>query len=49
MSYIDEVKERIMQKNPNEPLYHQAIGEILDSLRLAIDKHEDEYRKTKLL
>lgn len=49
MSYIDEVKERIMHKNPNEPLYHQAIGEILDSLRLAIDKHEDEYRKTKLL
>ena len=31
-----------MQKNPNEPLYHQAMGEILDSLRLAIDRHEDD-------
>ena len=49
MSYVDEVNERLMKKNPNEPLYHQAVGEILDSLRLAIDKHEDEYRKTKLL
>jgi glutamate dehydrogenase (NADP+) len=49
MTYIDEVKARLMQKNPNEPLYHQAMGEILDSLRLAIDRHEDEYRKTKLL
>ena len=49
MSYVDEVNERLKQKNPNEPLYHQAVGEILDSLRLAIDKHEDEYRKTKLL
>ena len=33
MSYVDEVYENVVAKNPNEPEFHQAVKEVLDSLR----------------
>ena len=49
MSYVDEVYERVVAKNPAEPEFHQAVKEFLESIRPVVDKHEEEYRKTALL
>lgn len=49
MSYVDEVYERVVAKNPSEPEFHQAVREVLDSLRLVIEKNEDKYRREALL
>ena len=37
MSYVDEIYERVVAQNPGEPEFHQAVKEVLDSLRLVID------------
>jgi glutamate dehydrogenase (NADP+) len=49
MSYVDEVYEKVVQKNPSEPEFHQAVKEVLESLSPVIEKHEEEYRKAALL
>ncbi len=49
MSYVDEIYERVVAKNPGEPEFHQAVKEVLDSLKLVIDANEAEYRKISLL
>lgn len=49
MSYIDEVYASVVAKNPSEPEFHQAVKEVLDSLRPAIEANEELYRKEALL
>ena len=49
MSYVDEVIETIIEQNPSEPEFHQAIREVLESLRVVIEENEEEYRKNALL
>ena len=49
MSYTEEVYERVVAQNPNEPEFHQAVKEVLDSLKVVIDKNEEEYRKLSIL
>ncbi len=49
MSYVDEVYERVVAQNPGEVEFHQAVKEVLDSLKLAIDANEEKYRKMALL
>ncbi len=49
MSYVDEVYERVVRENPSQPEFHQAVREVLDSLRPVIERHEDKYRKEALL
>ena len=49
MSYVDEVYESVVAKNPSEPEFHQAVKEVLDSLRPVIDANEEKYRKEALL
>ena len=44
MSYTEEVYERVVAQNPGEPEFHQAVKEVLDSLKVVIDKNEEEYR-----
>ena len=34
-----EVFEKLKRRNPNEPEFHQAVKEILDSLIPVFDKH----------
>ena len=41
MSYTEEVYERVVAQNPNEPEFHQAVKEVLDSLKVVIDKNEE--------
>ena len=49
MSYVDEVIELVVKKNPAEPEFHQAVKEVLDSLKLVIDANEEKYRKAGVL
>jgi glutamate dehydrogenase (NADP+) len=49
MSYTEEVYARVVAQNPGEPEFHQAVKEVLDSLKVVIDKNEDEYRRLSIL
>lgn len=49
MSYVDEVIELVVKKNPAEPEFHQAVKEVLNSLRVVIEANEEKYRKEALL
>ena len=49
MSYTEEVYERVVAQNPGEPEFHQAVKEVLDSLKVVIDKNEEEYKKQAVL
>ena len=37
MSYVDEVIDLIVKENPDEPEFHQAVKEVLESLRVVIE------------
>ena len=49
MSYVNEIYEKVVAKNPSEPEFHQAVKEVLDSLAVVIESNEEEYRKIGLL
>ena len=49
MSYVDEVIDRVVQENPSEPEFHQAVKEVLDSLRPVVDANEQAFRRDALL
>ena len=49
MSYVDEVYERVVAQNPAQPEFHQAVKEVLESLRAVIEKNEEKHRKEALL
>ena len=49
MSYVDEVYEKVVAKNPGETEFHQAVKEVLDSLKLVIEANEEKYRKEAIL
>ena len=49
MSYVDEVIERTVKENPNEPEFHQAVKEVLNSLRPVVEQNEEAYRRDALL
>ena len=49
MSYVDEIYAKVVEQNPGEPEFHQAVKEVLDSLRLVIEANEEKYRKVALL
>ena len=38
MSYTEEVYERVVAQNPGEPEFHQAVKEVLDSLKVSLTK-----------
>jgi glutamate dehydrogenase (NADP+) len=49
MSYVDEVFNMVVEKNPAQPEFHQAVKEVLESLRVVIETNEEVYRKNALL
>ena len=49
MSYVDEVFDLVVAKNPAQPEFHQAVKEVLESLRVVIEANEEAYRKDALL
>jgi glutamate dehydrogenase (NADP+) len=46
--YIEEVLAQVKAKNPAEPEFHQAVQEVLESLRPVLDKHP-EYGSARIL
>ena len=46
--YIEQVMISVKAKNPAEPEFHQAVQEVLDSLKLVLAKHP-EYQAARLL
>ena len=49
MSYVDETIERVVAQNPSQPEFHQAVKEVLESLRVVIEANEEAYRRDALL
>ena len=49
MSYVDEVISLVVEKNPAQPEFHQAVKEVLESLRVVIEANEEAYRRDALL
>ena len=49
MSYVDEAIEQVIKQNPAEPEFHQAVKEVLESLRVVVETNEEKYRKDALL
>ncbi len=49
MSYVDQVIEEVVTKNPAEPEFHQAVKEVLESLRVVVEANEEQYKKDALL
>ena len=49
ISYVDEVIDLVVKKNPAEPEFHQAVKAVLESLRVVIEANEEKLRKEALL
>ena len=49
MSYVDEVFQMVVEKNPAQPEFHQAVKEVLESLQVVIERNEEAYRRDALL
>ena len=49
MSYVDEVIKKTIEENPSEPEFHQAVKEVLESLRPVIEANEAEFRRDAVL
>ncbi|MGI6217751.1 MAG: NADP-specific glutamate dehydrogenase [Coriobacteriales bacterium] len=48
MSYVDDVIQKVVEKNPNEPEFIQAVTEVLQSLETVIDANP-QYEEVSLL
>jgi len=46
--YVAALLQNVRVKNPSEPEFHQAVYEVVQSVRLVLDRHS-EYRATKVL
>ena len=49
MGYVDEVIESVIEKTPSEPEFHQALKEVLESIRPVVDANEELYRREAIL
>jgi glutamate dehydrogenase (NADP+) len=48
MSLINQLMEQVIKRNPNEPEFHQAVKEVLESLEPVMERHP-EYVKAGIL
>jgi glutamate dehydrogenase (NADP+) len=46
--YVRDLLAEVKAKNPNEPEFHQAVEEVVDSLTVVLERHP-EYRHAKIL
>lgn len=49
MSYLSEIMEHVVTKNPGEVEFHQAVKEVLDSLAPIVEENEEKYRRNAIL
>ncbi len=47
-NYVDRVYEHVVEKNPSQPEFHQAVKEVLDSLKPVFEK-EPKFERNKIL
>src|SRR4030095_13300321 len=47
-NYVSTLLAEVKAKNPAEPEFHQAVGEVAESLKLVLDRHPD-YRRAKIV
>ncbi|MBP9003908.1 MAG: NADP-specific glutamate dehydrogenase [Candidatus Hydrogenedentes bacterium] len=48
MSYVSDVFEGVVRRNPGEPEFHQAVKEVLESLEPVLQRHP-EYQENRIL
>ncbi|HPU96483.1 MAG TPA: Glu/Leu/Phe/Val dehydrogenase dimerization domain-containing protein, partial [Candidatus Hydrogenedentes bacterium] len=48
MSYVTDVFETVVRRNPGEPEFHQAVKEVLESLDPVLQRHP-EYQENRIL
>lgn len=48
MSYTLDIMNHVVQRNPAEPEFHQAVKEVLDSLEVVMERHS-KYRNHQIL
>ena len=41
MSYVDEIIQLVVEKNPGEAEFHQAVKEVLESLRVVVEANDE--------
>lgn len=49
MDYINEIISMVIRKNPSEDEFHQAVKEVLESLRPVVEANEEKFRREALL
>ena len=49
MSYVDSIYERVVEQYQGESEFHQAVKEVLESLKLVIEANEELYSKHGIL
>lgn len=49
MGYVDEVLVSVVEKNPGQTEFHQAVTEVLETLRPVIEANEEKYKKEAIL
>jgi glutamate dehydrogenase (NADP+) len=47
-SYVSNLMAQVKAKNPNEPEFHQAVQEVVESLALVLERYP-EYHSTRIL
>ncbi len=47
-AYIDQAYQQVLDRNPGEPLFHQAVHEVLETLEPALERHP-HYRDQAIL
>ena len=48
MSYVKEAFDRVKLRDPDQPEFHQAVWEVLETLEPVFDKHP-EYKDANIL
>ena len=48
MSYVKDVFDRVKLRDPDQPEFHQAVWEVLETLEPVLDKHP-EYKAANIL
>lgn len=48
MAYVDDVMDLVVRRNPGELEFHQAVKEVLDSLRPVMERHK-KYQNNSIL
>jgi glutamate dehydrogenase (NADP+) len=46
--YVKDLMAQVVEKNPAQPEFHQAVQEVAESLAIVLDRHP-QYRKAKIL